>query len=48
MKMIFADGNIFTYNKPMGMKNEPIMREGILISGFPFPPFLSASYSYYG
>jgi hypothetical protein len=38
------DGNMFTYNNPMGMKNEPIMREGILISGLPFPPFLSANY----
>jgi hypothetical protein len=28
----------------MGMKNEPKMREGILISGLPFPPFLSANY----
>jgi hypothetical protein len=32
----------------MGIKNEPKMREGILISGLPFPPFLSASYLHDG
>jgi hypothetical protein len=37
-------GERFTYSKPMGMKNEPKIKEGILISGLPFPPFLSASY----
>jgi hypothetical protein len=42
----FMHGNRFIYNKPIGIKKEPMIREGILISGFPFPPFLSASYSW--
>jgi hypothetical protein len=33
------------YSKPIGMKNEPKIKEGILISGLPLPPFLSANYS---
>jgi len=35
----------YTYSKPTGMKNEPKIREGILISGLPFPLLLSANYS---
>ena len=35
-----------TYNKPIGTKNDPIMRIGIRISGFPTPPFLSDSCHY--
>jgi hypothetical protein len=33
-------------NNPMGMKNEPKIKEGILISGLPFPLFLSANMAY--
>ena len=37
------DENGFIYSKPMGMNNEPRITEGILISGLPCPPLLSAN-----
>jgi hypothetical protein len=39
------DGNESLYNKPIGTQSDPNIKEGILISGLPTPPFLSASFS---